>query len=263
MSAAINAAAIGPSAAPVPWRIEPSGDRLLVLVFEAGQGAEALAAANRSACAAAARIGAAALPGVRDVVPALSTVGIHYRPAEVAGAGTALPPYQALGEALSALLAVPLDLSAAAARVVELPVCYGGEHGPDLDEVATLCGLAPDEVVALHSAEPVDVLMLGFAPGHPYVGRFDARLAPPRRATPRTAVPAGSIGLANRQSVIYPMVLPGGWNLIGRTPLPLFDPHRARPCLLDAGDRVRFVPVSAAQFDDIAAAHAASQGGGR
>ncbi|QQX82744.1 5-oxoprolinase subunit PxpB [Cupriavidus necator] len=238
--------------AAIPWHIEPSGDRLLVVAFDAGRDATALRAANRQACAAAVRIAAAALPGVTDVVPALATLGIHYRPSAVgAAAGTA--PFRALSAALSALLAQPLGASTASARVVDIPVCYGGDHGPDLEEVAASCGLAPDAVVALHSAAPVDVLMLGFAPGHPYVGKFDARLAPPRRSTPRTAVPAGSIGLANCQSVIYPMVLPGGWNLIGRTPLALFDPHRDAPCLLNAGDQVRFVPVSAAQFDEIAA----------
>lgn len=244
------------AATAMPWHIKPSGDRLLILSFDVGADADTLASANRHTCAAAARIGAAALPGVTDVVPALSTVGIHYRPSAVAGAGSRMPPFETLCAALAALLSAPLDLSAAAARIVEVPVCYGGEHGPDLEEVATYCGIAPAELVALHSAAPVDVLMLGFAPGHPYVGKFDARLAPPRRSSPRTAVPAGSVGLANYQSVIYPMVLPGGWNLIGRTPLCMFDPHRHAPCLLGAGDQVRFVPVSPAEYDDIAAAQA-------
>ncbi|WP_354686241.1 5-oxoprolinase subunit PxpB [Cupriavidus necator] len=244
-------------AATRPWRIEPSGDRLLIIEFDVGSDANALSAANRQACAAAARIVAAALPGVTDVVPALTTVGIHYRPSAV-GAASGTAPFLTLGATLSRLLAEPLDTSAATTRVVEIPVCYGGDHGPDLEDVAASCRLSPEAVIALHSAAPVDVLMLGFAPGHPYVGKFDARLAPPRRSTPRTAVPAGSIGLANWQSVIYPMVLPGGWNLIGRTPLVLFDPHRNAPCLLNAGDQVRFVPVSAAQFDDIAASQGAA-----
>nr|WP_249221366.1 carboxyltransferase domain-containing protein [Cupriavidus sp. KK10] len=195
------------TAAAIPWRIEPSGERLLAVAFDAGRDATALHAANRQACAAAARIGAAALPGVTDVVPALATVGIHYRPSAVSAAADTAP-FQALSAALSVLLAEPLGASTASDRVVEIPVCYGGGHGPDLEEVAASRGLAPDAVITLHSAAPVDVLMLGFAPGHPYVGKFDARLAPPRRTTPRTAVPAGSIGLANCQSVIYPMVLP-------------------------------------------------------
>jgi KipI family sensor histidine kinase inhibitor len=133
-------------------------------------------------------------------------------------------------------------------RVVEIPVCYGGEHGPDLEDVARTCGLSAAEVVELHSGARVDVMMLGFAPGHPYIGMFDEKLNPGRRATPRTAVAAGSIGLANRQTVIYPLTLPGGWNLIGRTPLVLFDPSRDAPCLVNAGDAVRFVPITAEQY---------------
>lgn len=244
-------------ASAVRWQIEPSGDRLLIVAFDTDGSADGLRAANRHACAAAVRIRAAALPGVGDVVPALSTVGVHYRPAALAlSAGVA--PFQAVQAMVAALLTAPLDVSEAVARVVELPVCYGGDHGPDLDEVAAACGMSADEVVARHSAEPVDVLMLGFAPGHPYIGRLDASLSLPRRATPRTAVAAGSIGLANCQSVIYPMTLPGGWNLIGRTPLALFDPHRASPCLVNAGDRVRFVPISAADFEAMAAQGAAA-----
>ncbi len=235
----------------VDWRIEPSGDRLLIVDFNPERDADSVARSNRSACAAAKRLRTANIVGVTDIVPALTTVGIHYQPASVVR-GAKEAPFHAMLETISALLAAPLDVSTTAQRLVEVPVCYGGEHGPDLVEVASICGMTPAEVIERHSAAPVDVLMLGFAPGHPYVGTFDARLSPPRRSTPRTSVPAGSIGLANRQSVIYPMDLPGGWNLIGRTPLGMFDPHRQSPCLLGAGDQIRFVPISAEKFDAIA-----------
>ena len=237
-------------------RVEASGDRLVIVDFNPGRSADAVPLANRRACAAARRLHAAALAGVTDIVPALTTLGVHYDPAAVTrDAGQA--PVRALINRLAGLLEAPLDTSTAAQRLIDIPICYGGEFGPDLDAVAAQCDMTPDQLIALHSATPVDVFMIGFAPGHPYVGTFDTRLAPPRRATPRTSVPAGTVGLANRQSVIYPMDLPGGWNLIGRTPLELFNPQRESPCLLSAGDRIRFVPISAQQFQDIA------QDGGR
>jgi KipI family sensor histidine kinase inhibitor len=238
-----------------PWQIVPSGDRCLIIEFAA----TADLGANRKARAAAAKISAAALPGVTDVVPALTTVGVHYRPCAVPLAATKQIPFEALASLMEGVLHQVEPSSCAASSVIEIPVCYGGEYGPDLEDVAAACGLTPAQVIELHSEAAIDVMMLGFAPGHPYVGRFDERLAPPRRATPRTAVAAGSIGLANRQTVIYPMVLPGGWNLIGRTPLALFDPDRESPCLLAAGDRVRFVPITVAQFASIQAGAAGAQ----
>lgn len=241
---------------PESLKIEASGDRLVIVDFNPGRDSSRVPVANRQACAAALRLQQADIAGVSDIVPALTTLGVHYDPA-----GIERPlqeaPVRALINRLAALLEHPLDTSTAATRIVEIPVCYGGEHGPDLEEVAEKCGLTPDAVIALHGANPVDVFMIGFAPGHPYVGSFDAQLTLPRRATPRTSVPAGSIGLANRQSVIYPMDLPGGWNLIGRTPLALFDPHRASPCLLNAGDQVRFVAISAGQFEALSRQEAA------
>jgi KipI family sensor histidine kinase inhibitor len=229
--------------APVAWTLTPSGDRCALVAFDPADPARA----NRAVRAAAALIGMRAVPGLTDIVPALTTVGIHYRPAVFAGT-CGVSPYAACAQVLSEILAALRLDAAPPARLVEIPVCYGGEHGPDLEAVAQACSLSPREVVRLHSEAEVDVLMLGFAPGHPYIGRFDARLAPPRKATPRTAVAPGTIGLANRQSVIYPMTLPGGWNLIGRTPLTLFAPRRAQPCLVQAGDRVRFVPIEAGEF---------------
>ena len=136
----------------------------------------------------------------------------------------------------------------ATVRVVEVPVCYGGDFGPDLAEVAVACDLTPDDVIARHAPSPHVVHMLGFAPGFPYMGGLDARLTVPRRATPRTAVPAGSVAIARDQSAIYPFEAPGGWNLIGRTPLRLFRPTTQPPCLLEPGDEVRFVPISSVQY---------------
>lgn len=131
---------------------------------------------------------------------------------------------------------------------IEIPVCYGGDHGPDLEAVAKHAGLSPDAVVARHAGGEYTVAMLGFAPGFPYLLGLDAALHVPRRDNPRTRVPAGSVAIGGAQTGIYPKELPGGWHLIGRTPLSLFDAHRASPALLAPGDRVRFRAIDAAEF---------------
>lgn len=136
-------------------------------------------------------------------------------------------------------------------RLVKLPVCYGGEWGPDLEEVSRHCRLAPEEVIALHSGADYTIYMIGFAPGFPYMGGLPERLATPRRETPRVRVAAGSVGIGGGQTGVYPLETPGGWQLIGRTPLSLFRPDREPPVLLAAGDRVRFVPVSEECFREL------------
>jgi len=156
-------------------------------------------------------------------------------------------PFAALAAQLQLLLDDSDKVESHSPRLIEIPVCYGGEFGPDLAGAAAECGLSEEELIALHGAE-VTVLMLGFAPGHPYLGHYDERLALPRRRMPRTRVSAGSLGLANWQSVIYPQILPGGWSLIGRTPWRLFDPRAEQACRLRAGDRIRCVPIDAATF---------------
>lgn len=127
--------------------------------------------------------------------------------------------------------------------IVTIPVCYGGQFGPDLGDVAAHTGLSPDEVIALHSEPLYLVYMIGFTLGFPYLGGMNPRIATPRLATPRTAVPAGSVGIAGNQTGVYPSVSPGGWRLIGRTPQPLADPSTDPPCLLRAGNRIRFVAI--------------------
>jgi inhibitor of KinA len=137
-------------------------------------------------------------------------------------------------------------------RVLRLPVCYGGELGPDLADVARHAGLPPDEVIALH-AEPVyRVYMLGFTPGFPYLGGMSPRISCPRLPTPRTRIPPGSVAIGGAQTGVYPVESPGGWRLVGRTPARLFDPGSRAPFLLAAGDGLRFAPVSRETFDSLA-----------
>ena len=137
--------------------------------------------------------------------------------------------------------------------LVEIPVCYGGDFGPDLAAVARHAGLSEAAVVELHSAAEYLVYMVGFAPGFPYLGGLDARLAMPRRPAPRPLVPAGAVGIAGAQTGIYSLPTPGGWQLIGRTPRRLFDAARTPPSLLQAGSRLRFVPISEVDFQQISA----------
>jgi inhibitor of KinA len=136
-------------------------------------------------------------------------------------------------------------------RLVILPVLYGGEQGPDLDFVARHHQLSVEEVIALHSGPEYLVYMIGFAPGFPYLGGLPERLATPRLEKPRLSVPKGSVGIGGAQTGVYSVDSPGGWRLIGRTPVPLYDPRKDPPALLQAGDRVRFRPVTAAEAAEI------------
>lgn len=175
-------------------------------------------------------------PGaIEDLIPTWNALGILGR--DLANASD-------LDQAL-AVLSLP-EASAAPPRLIEIPTHYGGQDGPDLDDLARHLGLSSEEVVRLHSATTYDVAFLGFLPGFPYLQGLDPRLHAPRHATPRPRVPAGSVGIAGTATGIYPLDSPGGWQLIGRSALPLFDPRREPAALLQAGDRVRFVAVDAA-----------------
>ena len=135
--------------------------------------------------------------------------------------------------------------------VMEIPVCYGGEYGPDLDFVAKYNRLTPEEVVRLHTSAEYLIYMLGFTPGFSYMGGMDERIATPRLESPRVLIHAGSVGIAGKQTGLYPLDSPGGWQLIGRTPVRLYDAHRDNPILLDAGLHVKFVPIDEAEFKRI------------
>ena len=221
------------------------GDRCLSLDF----GDTILAETGLICLAAAEKIRVAQLSGVTDVIPSYTSVAVHYQ----AEPQTGLPNFRTLSDALTALIQAGVSPAERALRTIDIPVCYGGEHGPDLAEVAKITGLSEQEVIQMHCAPGSMVFMLGFAPGHPYIGIHDPLFALPRRDVPRTVVPAGSVAIANRQSTIYPTRLPGGWHILGATPLKLFDLARPQPTLLLPGDHIRFVPISSAEFDRLAA----------
>ena len=221
-------------------RVEPLGDRALTVRL----GDSVDEATRRRVQATYARLAERAVPGVVELVPAFASVTVHYEPAGVPRApGSAASPYARLRALLDDALAGVADASPPPAASVEIPVRYGGDDGPDLDDVARRHAMSPDEVVRLHTAGDYVVHMLGFLPGFPYLGGLDPRLATPRRDVPRTVVPAGSVGIGGAQTGVYSIDSPGGWHLIGRTALRLFDAGRDPPTLLRAGDRVRFRSV--------------------
>ncbi len=182
---------------------------------------------------------------IRDVVPALGGIALHF------DLDHAEFPQKPLDEALALVndsLKQGLATKDDPGREVELAVCYEPEFALDLNEVAKKASLPAEEIATRHAAGEYRVLMMGFAPGHAYMGGLDAKLAVPRRASPRAVVPAGSVAIANEQTVVYPYAISGGWNVIGRTPMVLFDAARSRPSLLWPGDRVRFRAITKAQF---------------
>lgn len=187
---------------------------------------------------------AARLPGVVEIAPAFSSVTVFYDPA---GGG-----FEEIKGAIAGLLQSSPKLAKKKERLVEIPVCYEGEFAPDLALVAKRARLTEREVKVGHASGRYRVACLGFAPGFPYLIGLPRLLATPRRATPRVEVAPGSVAIGGGQTGIYPQASPGGWNVIGRTPVCLFDVERERPALLTAGDRVRFRAISRAEFDAFA-----------
>ncbi len=184
------------------------------------------------------------IPGVVDLVPSYRSVLVNYDPLVL--------DFAQLHEKLTALLASVSAGEPATPRCVQIPVLYGGDGGPDLDHVANHNNLTVDEVVSIHSGPQYLVYMLGFSPGFPYLGGMDERIETPRLDTPRTIIPAGSVGIAEKQTGVYPTATPGGWQIIGLTPLNFFDPYADPPSLLEPGDLIRFVPIEQQEFDAIA-----------
>jgi inhibitor of KinA len=194
----------------------------------------------------------AQIPGVIELAPAYTTVAVFFDAVHAIEAGATEDTVgEWLGERVRAALTSDIDPAAGAIqpRLVHVPVCYGGEYGPDLDDVARHTGISPEEVVRRHSAPEYRVHCIGFSPGFPYLGGLPLELAMPRRATPRKRIPEGSVGIGGAQTGIYPLSSPGGWHLIGRTPARLFSLEADPPSLLHAGDRVRFLAMTHEEFE--------------
>jgi inhibitor of KinA len=220
--------------------LTPLGDRALLITL----GDRIDEATHRQVRAVCARLTSRAVPGLIELVPAFASVALHYDPSRVAEiSGSEHPPYERFADAVRAALEAAAEEALPAPRRIEIPVSYGGAYGPDLDDVARQHDISVKDVVRLHSGATYRVYMLGFAPGFAYLGGLPEEIATPRRAEPRTNVPAGTVGIGGSQTGIYPLATPGGWQLIGRTPLTLFDATREPPTLLAAGDEVIFRPI--------------------
>jgi inhibitor of KinA len=180
------------------------------------------------------------LPGLIDLIPSYRSLLIQYNPV--------LCSFEELKAFVREVINAPGETASREMRLVEIPVCYGGDFGPDLEEVAALQGLSPETVIQLHSDPVYQVYMIGFTPGFPFLGGLNSRLFTPRKKTPRQRVPAGTVGIADQQTGIYSLDSPGGWQLIGRTPVKLFDLDRDDPFYLKPGDRVRFYPIRPDEF---------------
>lgn len=183
------------------------------------------------------------IPGVVDIIPTYRSVLIHYSPLIIR--------YGEMMEKAERLLNRAGDIKAVDKKIFIIPVCYGGYYGQDLEDVAQHAGMTKEEVISIHSGRDYLIYMLGFQPGFAYLGGMDERIAMPRLPQPRGQILAGSVGIANKQTGIYPMSSPAGWRLIGCTPVRPYDARKRKPILYEAGDYIRFVPISEADYTRI------------
>lgn len=218
-------------------RIACAGDSALVVEFPS----RIDAAINARATSLASSLRGRWSTILRDVVVGYCTVTVYFDPLRVDA------PW--LESEIGAAALQSADAPESGGAIVEVPVCYEGELAPDLTDVAAFAGCAVEDVIAIHVSRAYRVYMVGFVPGFAYLAEVDGRIAAPRRATPRTAVAPGSVGIAGGQTGVYPATTPGGWNIIGRTPLKPYDPGRSDPFLFRVGDEVRFVRISRDAFD--------------
>ena len=212
-------------------QIRPTGDSALMVYF----GDKIKKEINERVRAFDEAVLKAGIRGITETVPSYSACMVCYDPLSIG--------YGALKEQLEALASGSVKAHISEGVLLEIPVVYGGKYGPDLSDVAEHAGLTEDAVIDIHTSRDYPVYMLGFSPGFPYLGDMDERIACPRLKTPRTVIPAGSVGIADNQTGIYPAETPGGWRIIGRTPLRLYDPDRERPVMAEPGMRIRFVSI--------------------
>lgn len=219
--------------------IYPLGDSSIVLEF----GQEIREDVHRLILAVCTFLDEYSFEGFVEYVPAFTTVTVFFDPL--------IADYPAIKAMLEEMVEEigQTDEPISDGLVVEIPVLYGGEEGPDLSFVAAHSGLTEAEVIALHTSGEYLVYMIGFAPGFPYLGGLNEKISVPRKERPRTSVPAGSVGIAGTQTGVYPIETPGGWQIIGQTPLDLFDADREPPALLKAGNKVRFVSITEQEFE--------------
>lgn len=220
-------------------RILTAGDSSILIEF----GKEISPEINRKISATVQMMKEQHIEGVVDVIPAFCSLLINYDPRVIS--------YGEISERMQALLKLEIRAGEQKKRIFEIPVCYGGEYGPDIANIAEHAGLSEEEVIKLHSSRDYLIYMLGFLPGFCYLGGLDERLHTPRLANPRIKINAGSVGIGGSQTGIYPLDSPGGWQLMGMTPVKTYDPEREVPILVEAGDYIRFVPIDEEEYKRI------------
>ncbi len=217
-------------------RILTAGDSSLLVEF----GAEISPEINRKIAATVQLLKEQHIEGIVDMIPTYCSLLINYDPRVLS--------YEEIRERVFAIVRVETIAGTQRKRVFEIPVCYGGEYGPDMDNIAKHAGLTEEEVIRIHSSKDYLIYMLGFLPGFTYLGGLDERIHTPRLANPRLKISAGSVGIGGSQTGIYPLDSPGGWQLMGMTPVKTYDPNREVPILVEAGDYIRFVPIDEAEY---------------
>ncbi len=217
-------------------RILTAGDSALLIEF----GKEINPEINRKITALVQLMREQHIEGIVDVIPAFCSLLINYDPRVLS--------YEELKERMEHLLKMETKTEATRKRIFEIPVCYGGEYGPDIENIAEHAGLSVEEVIKIHSSKDYLIYMLGFLPGFTYLGGLDERIYTPRLASPRLKIRAGSVGIGGSQTGIYPLDSPGGWQLMGLTPVRTYDPERQTPILVEAGDYIRFIPIDEEEF---------------
>lgn len=217
-------------------RILTAGDSALLIEF----GKEINPETNRKITALVQLMREQHIEGIVDVIPAFCSLLINYDPRVLS--------YEELKERMEHLLKMETKTEATRKRIFEIPVCYGGKYGPDIENIAEHAGLSVEEVIKIHSSKDYLIYMLGFLPGFTYLGGLDERIHTPRLASPRLKIRAGSVGIGGSQTGIYPLDSPGGWQLMGMTPVRTYDPERQTPILVEAGDYIRFIPIDEEEF---------------
>lgn len=217
-------------------RILTAGDSALLIEF----GKEINPETNRKIAAIVQLMREQHIEGIVDVIPAFCSLLINYDPRVLS--------YEELKERMENLLKMETKTETTRKRIFEIPVCYGGEYGPDIDNIAEHAGLSVNEVIKIHSSKDYLIYMLGFLPGFTYLGGLDERIHTPRLASPRLTIRAGSVGIGGSQTGIYPLDSPGVWQLMGLTPVRTYDPERQTPILVEAGDYIRFIPIDEEEF---------------